>query len=154
MYTWSKSRSLNCWSYGKVMFKFRGNWQIVFKSHCHCHYFKILPIKLTSVVDVLLCLTLCDPRDCSMPGFSVLYYLLEFAQFMFIESMMPSNHLIHCHPLLLRLSIFPSIRVFSNESALCPMFIAALFTIARTWKQPRCPLADEWIRKLLCTYTQ
>ena len=29
-----------------------------------------------------------------------------------------------------------------------PMFIAALFTIARTWKQPRCPLADEWIRKL------
>ena len=119
MYTWSKSRSLNCWSYGKVMFKFRGNWQIVFKSHCHCHYFKILPIKLTSVVDVLLCLTLCDPRDCSMPGFSVLYYLLEFAQFMFIESMMPSNHLIHCHPLLLQLSIFPSIRVFSNESALC-----------------------------------
>ena len=34
-----------------------------------------------------------------------------------------------------------------------PMFIAALFTIARTWKQPRCPLADEWIRKLwyICT---
>ena len=29
-----------------------------------------------------------------------------------------------------------------------PMSIAALFTIARTWKQPRCPLADEWIRKL------
>ena len=28
------------------------------------------------------------------------------------------------------------------------MFIAAVFTIARTWKQPRCPLADEWIRKL------
>ena len=32
-------------------------------------------------------------------------------------------------------------------------FIAALFTIARTWKQPRCPLADEWIRKLLYIYT-
>ena len=32
------------------------------------------------------------------------------------------------------------------------MFIAALFTIARTWKQPRCPSADEWIRKM-CTYT-
>ena len=30
-----------------------------------------------------------------------------------------------------------------------PMFITALFTIARTWKQPRCPLADKWIRKLL-----
>ena len=33
------------------------------------------------------------------------------------------------------------------------MFIAALFTIARTWKQPRCPSADEWIRKLWYIYT-
>ena len=34
-----------------------------------------------------------------------------------------------------------------------PMFIAALFTIVRTWKQPRCTLADEWIRKLWYIYT-
>ena len=34
-----------------------------------------------------------------------------------------------------------------------PMFIAALFIIARTWKQPRCPPADEWIRKLWYIYT-
>ena len=34
-----------------------------------------------------------------------------------------------------------------------PMFIAALFITARTWKQPRCPSADEWIRKLWCIYT-
>ena len=34
-----------------------------------------------------------------------------------------------------------------------PIFIAALFTIARTWKQPKCPLADEWIRKLWYIYT-
>ena len=34
-----------------------------------------------------------------------------------------------------------------------PMFIAALFTIARAWKQPRCPSADEWIRKLWYIYT-
>ena len=40
-------------------------------------------------------------------------------RFMSIESMMLYNHLILCHPLLLFLSIFPSIRVFSNESALC-----------------------------------
>ena len=33
-----------------------------------------------------------------------------------------------------------------------PMFIAALFTIAGTWKQPRCPSTDEWIRKLWCIY--
>ena len=41
-----------------------------------------------------------------------------------------------------------------TERDMCtPMFITALFTIARTWKQPRCPLADEWIRKLWCIYT-
>ena len=34
-----------------------------------------------------------------------------------------------------------------------PMLIIALFTIARTWKQPRCPLADKWIRKLWYIYT-
>ena len=34
-----------------------------------------------------------------------------------------------------------------------PMFITALFTITRTWKQPRCSLADEWIRKLWYIYT-
>ena len=45
--------------------------------------------------------------------------LPESPQPMSIESVMPSNHLILCHPLLLLSSIFPSIRVFSNESALC-----------------------------------
>ena len=40
------------------------------------------------------------------------------------------------------------------ERDMCtPMFIAALFTTARTWKQPRCPLADEWIRKSWYIYT-
>ena len=33
------------------------------------------------------------------------------------------------------------------------MFIVALFTIARTWKQPKCPLTDEWIKKLWCIFT-
>ena len=41
-----------------------------------------------------------------------------------------------------------------TERGTCtPLFIAAPFTIARTWKQPRCPLADEWIRKLWYIYT-
>ena len=41
-----------------------------------------------------------------------------------------------------------------NERDMCsPMFITALFIIARTWKQPRCPSADEWIRKLWYIYT-
>ena len=56
-----------------------------------------------------------DPMDCSMPGFPVSWNLLKF---MSIESMMPSNHLIFCHPLLFLPSIFPGIRVFSNESVL------------------------------------
>ena len=40
------------------------------------------------------------------------------------------------------------------EKGTCiPFFIAALFTIARTWKQPRCPSTDEWIKKLWYIYT-
>ena len=64
------------------------------------------------------CSTLCDPMDCSMPGFPVHHQLLELAQTHVIESVMPSNHLILCSPLLLLPSIFASISVFSNESAL------------------------------------
>ena len=64
------------------------------------------------------CLTLCDPMYCSMPGFPVHHQLLELAQLMSIELVMPSNHLLLCHPLLLLPSIFPSIRVFSSESVL------------------------------------
>ena len=33
------------------------------------------------------------------------------------------------------------------------MFIAALFTVAKTWKQPKCPSADEWIKKMWCIHT-
>ena len=40
-----------------------------------------------------------------------------------------------------------------KQTRVPPMFITALFTIARTWKQIRCPSADEWIRKLLYKYT-
>ena len=41
----------------------------------------------------------------------------------------------------------------SERDTCIPVLIAALFTIARTWKQPRCTLADEWIRKLWYIYT-
>ena len=56
--------------------------------------------------------------NCSTPGCPVLHYLLEFAQIHVHELVMLFNHLILCHPLLLLPSVFPSIRVFSNESAL------------------------------------
>ena len=64
------------------------------------------------------CPTLCDSMDCSMSGLSVHHQLLILLKLMSIESVMPSNHLILCHPLLLLPSVFPSIRVFSNESVL------------------------------------
>ena len=67
------------------------------------------------------CLTFCNPTDYSAPGFPVLYYLLKFAQTHVHELVMLSNHLILCCPLLLLPSIFPSIRVFSNESAVSIM---------------------------------
>ena len=65
-----------------------------------------------------LCPTLCDPMDCSTPGFPVLHHLLELAQTHVHQLVIPSNHLILCHPLLLLPSLFPSIRVISNESVL------------------------------------
>ena len=64
------------------------------------------------------CPTLCHSMDCSMPGFRVHYQLLEPTKLISVVSVMPSNHLILCCPLLLLPSIFPSIRVVSNESVL------------------------------------
>ena len=64
------------------------------------------------------CLTLCDSMNCSTPRFPAHHQFLELVQLMFIKFVMPSSHLILCHPLLLLPSLFPSIRVFSNESVL------------------------------------
>ena len=71
--------------------------------------------------------------DCSMPGFPVHHQLPELLKLMSIESVMPSNHLILCHPLLLLPSIFPSIRVFYSESVLhirWPKFWSFSFNIS------------------------
>ena len=65
-----------------------------------------------------LCLTLCNPMDCSMPGLPVITNSQSLLKLMSIELVMPSNHLNLCPPLLLLPSIFPSIMVFSNESVL------------------------------------
>ena len=59
----------------------------------------------------------CTPMDCNMPDFLVHYQSL--LKLMFIKLVMPSNHLILWCPLIHLPSIFPSIRVFSNESVLC-----------------------------------
>ena len=65
-----------------------------------------------------LCLTLCDPVDCSKPGFPVHHQSPELAQTHVHRVGDAINHLILCRPLLLPPSIFPSIRVFSDESVL------------------------------------
>ena len=65
-----------------------------------------------------LCLTLCSPMDCSTPGFPVHHQLPELAQTHGHRVSDAINHFILCRPLLLLPSIFPSIRVFSNESVL------------------------------------
>ena len=61
------------------------------------------------------CLTLCNPMHHSTPVLPTHCQLPEFTQLMFIKSVMPSNHLILCHPLFLLPPIPASIRVFSNE---------------------------------------
>ena len=82
---------------------------------------KLIPPSYSVVAIQLLChcLTLCIPMECSTPVFLVLPYLPGLLKFMSIELVMLSNHLILCCTLLLPPSIFPSIRVFSSESALC-----------------------------------
>ena len=55
-------------------------------------------------------------------------------------------------PAIPLLGIYPKKTIIQKESC-TTMFIAALFTIARTWKQPKCPLTDEWIKKIWYIYT-
>ena len=70
------------------------------------------------VQSLKLCLSLCDLVDCNAPGFPVLTISLILLKLMSIASVMPSNHLILCCPLVLLPSIFPSMRLFSSESVL------------------------------------
>ena len=100
--------------------------------------FSFFDVRFSSVAQS--CPTLCDPMNRSTPGLSVYHQLPESAQTMSIVSVMPSNHLILCRPLLLLPSIFPSIRVFSNESALhirWPKDWSFSFNISPSSEHPR-----------------
>ena len=57
-----------------------------------------------------------------------------------------------CEPAILLLDIYPE-KTVTQKDTCTPMFIAALFTIARSCKQPKCPSADKWIKKILYIYT-
>ena len=78
-----------------------------------------LQVALKSSSVAQSCPTLCDPMNRSTLGLPVHHQLPQLAQLMSIESVMPSSHLILCRPLYLLPPIPPSIRVISNESALC-----------------------------------
>ena len=56
-------------------------------------------------------------------------------------------------PAIPLLGIYPEETEIEKDTCI-PLFTAVLFTIARTWKQPRCPLTDEWIKKWLYIYIQ
>ena len=88
-------------------------------------------LDLSFVVQSLSCLRLFGtPWTAAHQSFTISWSLLRL---MFIESVMPSKHLILCHPILLLPSIFPSIRVFSSESALCirwPKYWSFSFSIS------------------------
>ena len=94
------------------------------------------------------CLTLCDPMNCSTPGLPVHHHPRSPPKPM-IKSVMPSNHFSLCHPLLLLPSIFPSIRVFSNESALrirWPKYWSFSFNISPFNEHPRLiSLRMDWL---------
>ena len=82
---------------------------------CHRPQLFLAPWILHSVQ---YCPTVCDPMDYSTPASLSITNSQSLLKLMSIELVMPSNHLILCHPLLFPPSIFPSIRVFSNESVL------------------------------------
>ena len=79
------------------------------------------------------CPTLCDPMNCSTQGLPVHHNSWNLLKLMPIKSVMPSNHLNLCRPLLLLPSIFPSISVFSSESVVCnrwPKYWSFSFSIS------------------------
>ena len=102
-----------------------------------------------------LCPTLSDPTDCSLPGSSI--------HRIFQARVLEWGAILLYYKILLEIELpydpaIPLLGIHTKETRIerdtcTPMFIEALFIIARTWKQPRCPSADEWIRKLWYKYT-
>ena len=85
------------------------------------------------------CLTLCDPVDRAHQASRSITSSQSLPKLMSMESVMPSSHLILCRPLLLLPSIFPSIRVFSSESALhirWPKYWSFCFNISSSNEHP------------------
>ena len=105
-----------------------------------CHCFHCFPIYFPWSECWALSQLFHSPLSLSSRGSLVLlHFLPSLPKVISIELVMPSNHLILCHPLLLLPSIFPSIRVFSNESALCmrwPKYWSFSFSISPSKEHP------------------
>ena len=119
--TTGKTIALTRWTFvGKVMsllFNMLSSVVITFLPRSISIFPKYFHLTCCSVSKA--CPTLCNSMDCSMSGslsFTISQRLLKH---MSVKSVRPSNHLNLCHPLLLLTSIFPRIKVFSNELALC-----------------------------------
>ena len=85
---------------------------------------------------IKLCPTVCDPWTSALLSFTISQSSLKVVS---IESVMPSNHLILCHPFLLLPSISPGIRIFSSESAFCirwPKYSSWSFSISPSNEYP------------------
>ena len=111
-------------------------------------WFQMSKVRCWSSVQLLSCVQPCDPMDWSTPGLRVHHNLLELTEIMSIKSVMPSNHLILCHPLLQMSSIFPRIRVFSSESVLCirwPKYWSFSFSISQSVSQSVQSLSHVWL---------
>ena len=99
----------------------------------HLDYYYFKPLRQFSSVQSLSHVRLCDPLDLSIPASLSITNSQSLLKLMSIKSVMPSNHLILCHPLLLLPLIFPGIRVFSNESILhirWPKYWSFIFSIS------------------------
>ena len=95
-----------------------------------------------------LCLTLCNPMNCSTPGVPIHHQLPNSLKLTSIEAVMPSSYLILCRPLLLLPPIPPSFRVFSNESTLCmrwPKYWTFSFSIIPSKEHPGLIFRMDWM---------
>ena len=109
----------------------------LYLSHFLYHFLLPITVQLSSIAQ--LCLPLWTPWTAALPASLSITNSWSLGKLKFVMSVMPSNHLILCHPLLILPSVFPSIRVFSNESVLpirWPEYWSFSFSISPSKEHP------------------